>query len=123
MPKSPPPLFLARRAYRRRRMMDAARLLPLAGCVLMMLPALWHPATTPEPDTARGTVYLFGIWALLILAALALSKGLSAAMREEDEGDPGQGGQTGGASVRRGMGSSMMRTTSSRASLLRKYSV
>ena len=45
---------------------------------------------------ALPTVLIFGIWALLILAALALSKGLSAAMREEDEGDPGQGGQTGG---------------------------
>lgn len=85
MVKTPPPLFLARRAYRRRRMMDGARLLPLLGSVLMMIPALWQPEQTVEPDTASGTVYLFGVWTVLIVAAMALSKGLSAAMTEEDE--------------------------------------
>ena len=85
MPKQPPPLFLARRAYRRRRMMDAARMLPLLGAVLLMIPALWQPEQTAAPDTARGAVYLFGVWAALILAALVMSRGLSAAMTEEDE--------------------------------------
>lgn len=85
MPKQAPPLFLARRAYRRRRMMDGARLLPLLGAVLVMIPALWQPDQTAAPDTARGAVYIFGVWAALILAAMAMSKGLCAAMSDEDE--------------------------------------
>jgi hypothetical protein len=68
-------------------MMDAARLMPFAAGVLFLLPALWHPASTPEPDTAWGTVYLFAIWMLLIVAAYLLSNGLLAAMRSEDEDD------------------------------------
>lgn len=91
MPKNVPPLFLARRAYRRRRMMDGARLLPLLGAVLVMIPALWQPEQTAAPDTARGAVYIFGVWAALILAALMMSRGLSAAMTEEDEDAGGTG--------------------------------
>lgn len=87
MPLSPPPLFLARRSYRRRRMMDAARLLPLAGLVAVLLPALWAPAQTPAPDTARGLIYLFAVWALLVLAAAVLSRGLAPALDAEDEAE------------------------------------
>lgn len=87
MPLSPPPLFLARRSYRRRRMMDAARLLPLAGLVLVLMPALWAPAHTPAPDTARGLIYLFAVWALLVAAAAVLSRGLAPALDAEDEAE------------------------------------
>ncbi len=79
------PLFLARRSYRRRRMMDAVRLLPAFGTVLLLLPLLWRPAETPEPDTARGLIYLFTIWVVLILAALALSRGLAPALLDPEE--------------------------------------
>ncbi|MBK5946686.1 hypothetical protein CCR83_09625 [Rhodobacter veldkampii DSM 11550] len=90
MSLTPPPLFLARRSYRRRRLMDAARLLPLLGLVLFLLPVLWRPAATAEPDTARGGLYLFIVWAGLILAAYGLSRGLGPALAEEDkpEGAP-----------------------------------
>ncbi|PKP69623.1 MAG: hypothetical protein CVT82_09930 [Alphaproteobacteria bacterium HGW-Alphaproteobacteria-4] len=79
------PLFLARRSYRRRRMMDAVRLLPVFGAALLMLPLLWQPAETPEPDTAHGVVYLFAIWLLLIVAALSLSRGLAPALLAPEE--------------------------------------
>jgi len=90
MPRKGTPLFLARRSYRRRRLMDAARLLPLLGAVLIGLPTLWHPGDTPEPDTARGLIYLFAVWALLVLAAAALARGLGPALdaEEEAEGSP-----------------------------------
>jgi len=81
------PLFLARRSYRRRRMMDAARLLPLAGLVMILLPVLWHPADTPVPDTARGMIYLFAVWVGLILAAAALARGLAPALDAEEEAE------------------------------------
>ena len=56
------PLFLARRTYRRRRLMDALRLLPWLGAFLFGLPLLWR-----DPTTAHGLLYLFAVWAVLIV--------------------------------------------------------
>ena len=64
------PIFLARQSYRHRRVADAARLLPVAGLVLLMLPVLW---TT----TAGALIYIFMIWAILIFAIGLLSTRLS----------------------------------------------
>ncbi len=92
MTKPAPPLFLARKSYRRRRMMDAARLLPLAGIFALILPILWQPRLTPEPDTAFGLIYIFGVWALLIIAARGLARIIMQAPARDgtDEG-PGDG--------------------------------
>ena len=67
LPKQP--LFLARTVYRKRRLRDAARMLPIFGFVLMMLPMLW-------PNSGANWVYLFGIWVGLIASAAILAKGL-----------------------------------------------
>ena len=68
------PVFLERRSYRRRRLGDAARLLPLFGLVLVLLPLLWSPDTTGAARlTAWEGVYLFAVWAVLILVAAILS--------------------------------------------------
>jgi hypothetical protein len=85
MPHTNQPLFLARRSYRRRRMMDAVRVLPLFGTVLLMIPLLWRPAETTEADTAHGVVYLFAIWALLIVSAFGLARGLAPALLVDEE--------------------------------------
>jgi hypothetical protein len=74
------PLFLARQGYRRRRLEDAARLLPWLGAFLFGLPLLWTGART-----APGLVYLFAAWIVLIAVALFLSRRLARA-----EG-PGEG--------------------------------
>lgn len=87
------PKFLARRSYRRRRMIDAARLLPVLGLFLVLLPILWRPAATPEPDTARGGLYLFAVWLLLIAVAFVLARRLSRAERDGGEGAQGAAGQ------------------------------
>ena len=71
------PLFLPRPEYRRRRLVDAARLLPLFGGFLMMLPILWTPAATQARDTARDGMYLFAIWAVLVGLAAWLAPGLA----------------------------------------------
>lgn len=63
------PLFLARGPYRSRRLADAARLVPVLGAFLVLLPILWQPAGTPARDTAPDGLYLFGIWGGLILVA------------------------------------------------------
>ncbi|MGB5836550.1 MAG: hypothetical protein WBH14_05805 [Albidovulum sp.] len=68
------PRFLARQNYRRRRMIDAARLLPLLGVCLILVPILWQPAETAAPDTVRGGYYLFAVWTALIVSAAILAR-------------------------------------------------
>ena len=76
MKRPKPPLFLERESYRRRRVADAARVLPVLGALLFLVPLLWAPAETAAPDTAPGGLYIFLVWAGLILAALLLSRRL-----------------------------------------------
>lgn len=80
------PLFLARKVYRRRRLRDAARLLPFLGLFLMLLPALWSPGR----GGGGAAVFVFSVWALLILGAAALAPGLA---RPETEGDEAKGAE------------------------------
>jgi uncharacterized membrane protein len=82
------PLFLERRSYRRRRLGDAARLLPLFGLILILLPLLWSPdATGAARLTAWEGVYLFAVWAVLIVAAAILSRALAADDGAKRDGD------------------------------------
>lgn len=74
------PLFLERRGYRQRRLVDAARLLPLAGALLWLVPLLWPQGGGPEGSqqiaavpTSSAIIYIFGIWIILALAAMFLS--------------------------------------------------
>lgn len=71
------PLFVVRQTYRRRRLADAARVLPFIGAAGFFLPILWRPASTPAPDTAPGAVWLFGVWVAIILAAWVMARLLS----------------------------------------------
>jgi hypothetical protein len=90
MTKRPAPLFLARKSYRRRRMTDAARLLPIVGVFLFLMPILWQPASTPAHDTGYGVAYLFIVWTLLILAARVISH-FVAGVAEDSEDAPDSG--------------------------------
>lgn len=76
MKKPQKPLFLARQSYRRRRLIDAARLVPIFGLALMMVPLLWM---TPETGSLawRG-IYLFAIWAALVIISAFLARRLQA---------------------------------------------
>lgn len=67
-------MFLERRSYRMRRMLDAVRLWPLLGLVLWMVPLLWplpEGQTDPVPMSA-ALRYLFGVWGVLILGTWLL---------------------------------------------------
>ena len=81
------PLFLPRPDYRLRRLADAARLLPLFGGFLWLLPILWGPQDTVARDTAWDGIYLFLVWVGLIGAAATLAPGLAKAA-DDDEGAP-----------------------------------
>jgi hypothetical protein len=65
--------------------MDAARFLPIVGGFLFFLPLLWSGG-----HTAQGVIYLFTIWAILIILSVALSRLLSDPSRDNadalDEG-------------------------------------
>lgn len=86
MSSPPEPLFLERRSYRRRRLMDAARLLPFAGAGIFLLPVLW----SGQGSMIAGISFIFGAWILLIACAAALSRVLSPRGQQisEDEGEP-----------------------------------
>ena len=75
------PLFLARRSYRRRRLIDAIRLVPVLGAVLFMLPVLGSAGHVGA--TFRGGLYLFASWAFLIVLTAFLTRRLERAARAE----------------------------------------
>ena len=67
------PLFLERASFRRRRLGDAARVLPVLAAILVLVPVWWMPA---QVSFAAGAVWLFGLWAGLIAAIWALHRAL-----------------------------------------------
>lgn len=74
-----PPLFLARQGYRRRRLEDIARLLPVAGLGLFLLPLL----DARDGLGAAMLVYVFAAWFGLLVAAAWLARRLCAAQAGE----------------------------------------
>ncbi len=78
------PLFLARAVYRKRRLRDAARLLPVLGLFLLLMPGLWT-ADTASHASGREWVYILAVWAGLIAVAACLAPGLAASDTGPDE--------------------------------------
>ena len=83
------PVFLERRSYRRRRVGDAARLLPVAGGILLCVPLLWRGGASG--GTVAAIIYVFGLWALLV----GLSAWLSRHLHDGEAGDGAGGDGTG----------------------------
>lgn len=67
------PLFLERQSYRRRRLVDASRLIPVFGLFLFMVPLLWADAGAKPPNLAARGVYIFVVWLALVLATALIS--------------------------------------------------
>jgi len=71
-PRPSQPVFLERQSYRRRRLLDVARLLPLLGALLLLVPLLWPGSdggadTVPPAMPMSGAMtYVFFVWAALI---------------------------------------------------------
>jgi hypothetical protein len=78
------PLFLARQTYRLRRLMDAARLLPVLGFFLFLFPILWGPGTSVAHSTVFDGLYLFLVWPGLILCAFLISRALAPAAEDAE---------------------------------------
>jgi len=82
----PPPrarVFLARETYRRRRLIDAIRVLPVVGLLLFFAPLVG--GTGYLRSTATSGVFLFTAWFGLIVAAWGLGRLLA---RTPGTGDP-----------------------------------
>ena len=69
-------LFVEKATYRRRRLMDIARLAPIMGALLFAVPLLW-PADTSEPGeavrTSAAMIYVFCVWTVLVGFGAAFS--------------------------------------------------
>ena len=76
-------VFLERQSYRRRRLLDLARLLPLLGVLLLLIPLLWpgadstgHTSGGDQAMPMSGAIsYVFAVWAALILGAVLFGIG------------------------------------------------
>ena len=86
MARPKPPLFLARAPYRRRRLRDAARLLPILGMLLLLLPLLWTDEARPSLSSG-DVIYFFCVWLGLIGLAAAFAQGLNRGDTTEEEED------------------------------------
>ena len=75
-------LFLERRTYRRNRLQDAARLLPILGAVLFFAPIFIRDGTAfsgEGPGLATWLVYYFVVWLGLIVLTGVVSRALTQA--------------------------------------------
>ena len=75
-------VFLERRGYKRRRLADAARVVPVVGGVLILMPLFWPETDGERVSTVSAFLYVFGVWALMIAAAAVMAFLLS---RREEE--------------------------------------
>ncbi len=83
------PVFVERKTYRRRRMADAARMLPMLGALLFCLPLLW--AIDDEPRTALTMFYLFLVWIGLCVVSATISAQLPEEVTNSQADDQNEG--------------------------------
>lgn len=82
------PLFLERASFHRRRLGDAARVLPILAMLLILVPVWWVPSSV---SFAAGAVWIFTLWGVLVIAVWALHRALlraEAATVRASEADP-----------------------------------
>lgn len=79
-----PTQFLDLKTYRLRRLMDAAKMLPILGAVLFGFPLINLFSEPDEPKLLGATaIYLFLIWLLLIICAAVLARRLQEAPKAD----------------------------------------
>ncbi|MDO5529746.1 MAG: hypothetical protein Q4F71_10115 [Paracoccus sp. (in: a-proteobacteria)] len=83
-PRPDRPLFLERAAYRRRRLRDAARVLPAVSLLLCVVPVIWTPKAM---SFAGGAIWFFAVWlAIVVLSGvLHLALGRQRGAERSDE--------------------------------------
>ena len=78
--------FLERQSYRRRRLIDTIRMLPVLSCVLWAVPLLWLRGEEGGETTPSGAiVYIFLVWAGLVVCGAFMAWSLKRSDAEETE--------------------------------------
>ncbi|KIC42011.1 hypothetical protein RA27_00960 [Ruegeria sp. ANG-R] len=90
-----PSLFLERQSYRRRRLADAARLLPFLGAAMLALPLLWPDESEAAEalPLSSAMFYIFACWGVLILISVVFgiaARRMAAREDAEPEAEPWQ---------------------------------
>ena len=85
-PPRRPALFLAPQPYRQRRLIDAARAVPLFGAFLVLAVPLLIPRGV-EGTTTSLLVFLLLVWIGMVIAAALIARFLRGAMPEARDGD------------------------------------
>ena len=75
-PQAPAPIFVERQTYRRRRIVDGARALPVLGLLLWWVPLLWSVPRTPHSGSS-AIIYIFCVWVGLAFVTWVLIAALS----------------------------------------------
>ena len=83
-PRAARPVFHERRTYRRRRLMEAARLVPLLGLFLCVLPLIWPQTGDARIPSSAALIYIFAVWAAIIVLNLVLARALKSSVDEEE---------------------------------------
>lgn len=69
--------FLTLKAYRQKRLMDGARIIPVIGAIVLVFPLVRLFVGPDEANSIGATiVYLFVLWMVLIAAAYFVSRRL-----------------------------------------------
>ena len=72
-------VYLERRRYRSRRIIEALKVLPVLGIVLFGVPLLWSEGV----KTSDAMIYFFSVWLALVFAAVWLARRLGASAVEK----------------------------------------
>lgn len=67
------PVFHEKRTYRIRRLMDAARVAPILALALWLVPLVWPQSGDGRISTATALIYIFVVWAGVIVLTFGLS--------------------------------------------------
>lgn len=81
------PVFHEKRTYRQRRVMDAARAAPILALFLWLVPLMWPQDGPGQISSAMALIYIFVIWAGVIIVSFGLSWALRAAMDTDADTD------------------------------------
>lgn len=72
-------VYLERRRYSTRRIIEALKVLPVLGIVLFGVPLLWSEGV----KTSDAMIYFFSVWLALVFAAVWLARRLGAGAVEK----------------------------------------
>jgi len=72
----PKQVFLERQNYRRRRLIDFIRMVPVIGAILWAVPLLWSTEEGRQVATSDAIVFVFFVWFALVGVGCVLARSL-----------------------------------------------